>query len=180
MLLIHRLLNLFPAPFFCARKMLPSARETPCPLPSSNASKSFWLSEPELIGHRTTESLPLEADVVVVGTGITGASALRYLVESGKKLNIVALEAREVCWGATGRVRSSYHSKLFSSKISLGKKFDLCRIRHGFTNVHIKSFYFRAESVPCSAARKASSLVSFLPSSDQVLFPDGNIKLQLS
>ena len=78
--------------------------ETPCPLPNANPSTSFWHSEPELLGHRNTSTLPSEADVVVVGTGITGASALRYLVESGKKLNILALEAREVCCGATGRV----------------------------------------------------------------------------
>ncbi|KAF2118325.1 FAD dependent oxidoreductase [Lophiotrema nucula] len=80
-----------------------STQEAPCPLPSPDSSKSFWLSEPILLGHRTTEELPAEADVVVVGTGITGASALRYLAESGMKLRIVALDAREVCSGATGR-----------------------------------------------------------------------------
>lgn len=82
------------------------SRESPSPLPNANSSKSFWLSEPELVGYRTTDDLPSEADVVVIGTGVTGTSALRYLVQSGKKLNIVALEAREVCWGASGRVGS--------------------------------------------------------------------------
>jgi hypothetical protein len=78
----------------------------PCPLPNANSSKSFWHSEPDeiLLGHRTTADLPAQADVVVVGCGITGANAARFLVDSGKELNIVILDAREVCWGATGRV----------------------------------------------------------------------------
>jgi uncharacterized protein with NAD-binding domain and iron-sulfur cluster len=81
----------------------------PCPLPVPNSSKSFWHSEPDqfLLGHRTTPNLPTHADVVIVGCGITGANAARYLVESGKDLKTVVLEAREVCWGATGRVCES-------------------------------------------------------------------------
>jgi hypothetical protein len=80
--------------------------QKPCPLPTPNSSKSFWHSEPDevLIGHRSTEELPEYADVVVVGCGITGASAARYLSESQSGLGVVVLEAREVCWGATGRV----------------------------------------------------------------------------
>lgn len=77
-------------------------------LPTPASSNSFWHSEPEdfLLGHRTTEDLPTEADIVIVGSGITGTSAARYLTEderaNGK--SIVVLEAREACWGATGRV----------------------------------------------------------------------------
>lgn len=77
-------------------------------LPTSNPTKSFWHSEPStiLLGHRTTEKLPLRADVVIIGSGIAGTSAAHWLAESGKgkDLNVVMLEAREACWGATGRV----------------------------------------------------------------------------
>lgn len=49
---------------------------------------------------------------MIIGSGITGASAARYLAEGvagsdGKsegKRNVVVLDAREACWGATGRV----------------------------------------------------------------------------
>lgn len=45
-----------------------------------------------------------------MGTGITGTSVARYLCEDvrakGKK--IVVLEAREACWGATGRVSGDF------------------------------------------------------------------------
>jgi len=91
----------------------------PAPLPVPNPSKSFWHSEPSsfLLGHHTTEDMPKEVDVVIVGSGITGASAARFLHESGSsdadqngigstKKTVVMLEAREACWGATGRVSS--------------------------------------------------------------------------
>lgn len=82
-------------------------------LPTPTSTNSFWHTEPNefLLGHRTTPELPQEADIVIIGSGITGANAARYLVEDGRaaSLKIVMLEAREACWGATGRV--SLHPK---------------------------------------------------------------------
>jgi glycine/D-amino acid oxidase-like deaminating enzyme len=65
-----------------------------------------------LLGHRTTEELPSEADIVIVGTGITGTSAARYLSEDAraKGKSIVVLDAREACWCATGRVSLTTHT----------------------------------------------------------------------
>lgn len=77
-------------------------------------------------GHRSTRKLPERADVVVVGSGITGASVAWHLLggsgdddskselqnesndESANGLEVVMLEAREACWGATGRVSIVY------------------------------------------------------------------------
>ena len=77
-------------------------------LPSEGSTTSFWHSEPSeyLLGHRTTPELPDYADVIIVGSGITGASAARFLAEDKRAqgLSIVMLDAREACWGATGRV----------------------------------------------------------------------------
>ena len=80
-------------------------------LPTTDSTASFWHSEPSefLLGHRTTPDLPAEADIVIVGSGITGASVARFLVEDdvrggeGKR-KVVMLDAREACWCATGRV----------------------------------------------------------------------------
>lgn len=78
-------------------------------LPSKASSSSFWHTEPKLLGHRTTETLPSKVDIVVIGSGISGASVVHHIFESNengenaKKPSVLVLEAREVCWGATGR-----------------------------------------------------------------------------
>lgn len=76
----------------------------PASLPSKNPLRSFWLSEPsELADHRTTGQLPKSADVVIIGSGIAGTLTAYNLLDKQPYLNIVMLEAREVCGGATGR-----------------------------------------------------------------------------
>ncbi|KAK0483682.1 DAO-domain-containing protein [Armillaria novae-zelandiae] len=70
-------------------------------------SLSYWLqgvrSNP-LLDHRTTDELPEEADVVIIGSGATGATtALELLSSPNPPKSIVMLEARELCSGATGR-----------------------------------------------------------------------------
>jgi hypothetical protein len=74
-------------------------------LPSENPTASFWLSQPSgfLLGHKTTPSLPSTADVIIIGSGISGASAAYHLAQDGSH-DVLMLEAREACWGATGRV----------------------------------------------------------------------------
>jgi len=91
----------------------------PAGLPSRNPTKSYWLRDPSaaLLGHRSTPELPETADVVVVGSGITGAFAARFLKDGlalhgrvgGGDQSVLMLEAREACSGATGRV-SRLHS----------------------------------------------------------------------
>ena len=92
----------------------------PADLPSPQSTHSFWHSEPSalLAGHRSTRSLPQTADVVIIGSGITGTSIAHHLLDkprdrgddNDKKLNVVMLEAREACWGATGRVGLLTHT----------------------------------------------------------------------
>ncbi|KAI1635131.1 FAD dependent oxidoreductase [Biscogniauxia mediterranea] len=72
---------------------------------NDHSTKSYWHKEPsaKLLGHRTTPDLPRAADVAIVGSGITGAFAAHFLREKRPDLNIVMVDAREACWGATGR-----------------------------------------------------------------------------
>ena len=76
-------------------------------LPTPSFTRSYWHKNPskKLYGHRTTEELPETADIVIVGSGITGAFAAHFLKHGDAADDtIVMLEAREACWGATGRV----------------------------------------------------------------------------
>ncbi|WVQ82459.1 hypothetical protein IAT38_004588 [Cryptococcus sp. DSM 104549] len=68
---------------------------------------SLWLQTVRnnpLLDHRTTEKLPTEAEVVIIGSGISGSlCALSLLQSENPPKSIVLLEARELCSGATGR-----------------------------------------------------------------------------
>jgi hypothetical protein len=78
-------------------------------LPVPNRLESFWLTErdPVLRNARTTADLPKFADVVIVGSGLTGAMSAYHLQRDaraqGRVLSIVMLEADECCGSATAR-----------------------------------------------------------------------------
>ncbi|KFA66985.1 hypothetical protein S40285_06256 [Stachybotrys chlorohalonatus IBT 40285] len=90
-------------------------------LPSASSTKSYWHRQPSptLTGHRTTEQLPSSADVIVIGSGITGAFVARELVSGGQQ--VVMLEAREACWGATGRNGGHCQPAIYSNKPHLAR-----------------------------------------------------------
>lgn len=75
-------------------------------LPVSNPGACFWQSEKhKLHDHRSTEELPTQSDVVIIGAGYAGVSTAYHLVkESNDSIkSITILEARGACSGATGR-----------------------------------------------------------------------------
>lgn len=76
-------------------------------LPVANATLPFWRTElHELDTFRSTEALPSECDILVIGAGYAGVSTLYHLLDSNYAPNpskIVMLEAREACSGASGR-----------------------------------------------------------------------------
>ncbi|KAH8726572.1 FAD dependent oxidoreductase-like protein [Phaeosphaeriaceae sp. PMI808] len=114
-------------------------------LPTPTSTSSFWHSEPNefLLGHRTTEELPVEADIVIVGSGITGASAARYLSEDAraKGKSIVVLDSRDACWCATGRNGGHCQPLLFDRGAEVAT-FEL-------RNVAAVRSYIQANNVPC-------------------------------
>ncbi|KAJ7019490.1 nucleotide-binding domain-containing protein [Mycena alexandri] len=77
-------------------------------LPTPAPSRSYWCLPHSPLDNLETSSLPADADVVIIGSGIAGAAIARTLLDSssgGKKrpLRIAMLEARDICSGATGR-----------------------------------------------------------------------------
>ena len=150
-------------------------------LPTEKSTASFWHSEPSefLLGHRTTADIPEEADVVIIGSGITGSSIARFLREDarGQDLSILMLEAREACWGATGRNGGHCQPLLFDSSPDVAE-FEL-------RNVAAVKSYIDENNVPCewrslsgcrtfwtdssadSAAKKVQELKDFRPEMGQ-------------
>ncbi|PYI10915.1 FAD dependent oxidoreductase [Aspergillus sclerotiicarbonarius CBS 121057] len=80
-------------------------------LPTTNSTSSFWLRSPHPdLANAQSATLPSEAEVVIIGSGVTGTSVARTLLKSRKagksgttRPAVVILEARDICSGATGR-----------------------------------------------------------------------------
>ena len=73
-------------------------------LPPSDPTISYWQNPPDVIAnHRTSSELPTEIDVVIVGSGITGATIAYNLLGHAPSPSVLMLEARTACSGATGR-----------------------------------------------------------------------------
>ena len=87
--------------------------------PVSNSTKPFWLSEPSKYARLQSEWVD-EADIVVIGSGMTAASLTRYLLSKKPGLKIVLMEARDLCSGATGR--NGGHIKVMSPGVWFDRK----------------------------------------------------------
>jgi len=93
-------------------------------LPVPNSTASYWRSEPHWLDeYRSTEELPSQADIVIIGTGIAGVSTAYHLLdrkdnENASQPSILLLEARQVCSGATGR-NGGHIKKLPSTIVDL-------------------------------------------------------------
>lgn len=75
--------------------------------PVDNPTTPYWRTELHRFdSYRSTEDLPSECDVAIIGSGMAGVSTAYHLVDTaGKKKapSIVLLEARQLCSGATAR-----------------------------------------------------------------------------
>ncbi|KAB5577680.1 FAD dependent oxidoreductase [Coniochaeta sp. 2T2.1] len=113
-------------------------------LPTPNSTRSYWHKDPsrKLYGHRTTENLPETADTVIVGSGITGAFAAHFL-KHGDAANdkVVMLEAREACWGATGRNGGHCQPIVYASKPRIAA-FEL-------ETYHFLKSFIEENGIPC-------------------------------
>ncbi|KAF3491935.1 uncharacterized protein GIQ15_01452 [Arthroderma uncinatum] len=76
----------------------------PVTLPRDSPTVSYWQDPPDGIAHfRSTPKLPESADVVIVGSGISGACIAYYILSRSPAANVIILEARQACSGASGR-----------------------------------------------------------------------------
>lgn len=101
---------------------------------------SYWLSfASDLSKHRTTETLPQEVDVVVVGSGFSGAAAAYHILEKngGRRPSVLILEARDASSGATGRNGGHVKPDLYFNASLYEKRFGP-RVAEELTNFEIQ------------------------------------------
>ena len=77
-------------------------------LPVPNPGECFWQQEPHpLHSHRSTEDLPSQTDILIIGAGYAGIATAYHLTKNPSTFpttqDITILEARSACSGATGR-----------------------------------------------------------------------------
>lgn len=72
-------------------------------LPRPNPTHSYWQHVPHTLADTRSPELPRESDNVIIGSGITGLSVAKTLLERHPTATVTVLEARTLCSGATGR-----------------------------------------------------------------------------
>ncbi|KAK4499239.1 hypothetical protein PRZ48_009752 [Zasmidium cellare] len=122
-------------------------------LPVTNPTKSYWIeaAESPLRNFRSTEELPQECDIAIIGSGYAGASTAywihKYTESSAKKPQMVMLEARDICGSATGRnggqLRPHAYSRYLPWKERFGAAGAIELIRHEMA--HLSAFKKLAE-----------------------------------
>lgn len=72
-------------------------------LPRPNPTNSYWQHVPHALANTRSHELPRERDYVIIGSGITGLSVAKTLLERHPTATVTVLESRTLCSGATGR-----------------------------------------------------------------------------
>ncbi|THH27943.1 hypothetical protein EUX98_g6242 [Antrodiella citrinella] len=114
-------------------------KETPG-FPVPNPTLSFWTVPKSEIS--SGGPLPAHADIVIIGSGITGTSFAYNALKLDGTLNIVMLEARDVCSGATGRNGGHVNPPLYHDYVEIKEKFgvDVAKKTIRFRLAHLQEF----------------------------------------
>ncbi|EME45451.1 hypothetical protein DOTSEDRAFT_150512 [Dothistroma septosporum NZE10] len=109
-------------------------------LPVQEPTRSYWIegAASPLRDCRTTGHLPKETDVVIIGSGYSGATIAywlqKYTQNHDEQPRMVLLEARDLCGAATGRngghLRPHAYSRYLPWKERFGAKGALELIEH--------------------------------------------------
>lgn len=163
---------------------------------------SLWVSTTTTPGYPAL-GRDIEADVIVVGSGITGLSTARLL--AGRGMRVVVLEARKLCSGVTGYTTAkvtALHSTIYSklsktwgdetaavyaaaNQAAIAKVRDLVEVDGIDCDLHEASAYTYAESnehlpeieAEVDAARRAGLAASFTTETELPYEVQGAVRL---
>ncbi|KAI5855735.1 FAD dependent oxidoreductase-domain-containing protein [Tricharina praecox] len=130
-------------------------------LPHPTSTASFWHAPPSsfLHAHRTTPSLPSSVTTLIIGSGLAGSMLFHHLQSSlgpsSSSSSTLMLEARNTCWGATGRNGGHCKPMLYQSGdfielcSAYGEGEALARIKFEQLNFELMREYIEGEGVDC-------------------------------
>ncbi|KAF4984527.1 hypothetical protein FZEAL_303 [Fusarium zealandicum] len=145
---------------------------SPPGLPIPAPTRPYWLDDPPFPALCDIQAdVPKETDVVIIGSGITGAAVAKTLLElsgDGEELRVVVCEARQLCSGATGR--NGGHIKctpyevfaMFRAKLGPEKARQLVR----FQRRHLEVLKQVGEKIPQGEIREVQTVDLFLERED--------------
>lgn len=141
------------------------------PLPLPNSTQPYWLDDapfPEL--NECKDPLPIEADLVIIGSGITASAAAKTILElKPKEFKVLVLEAREICSGATGRngghIKADPYRDFIDHRKTLGSDEEACQVVR-FLMKHLPTFKEFADTFPQAQIREVETVDFFMVEKD--------------
>ncbi|POR34317.1 Uncharacterized protein TPAR_05465 [Tolypocladium paradoxum] len=139
-------------------------------LPVPNPTSPYWLDDPPFPHLVDVQDGLLDAaDVVIIGSGITGAAAAKAILELAEAdgqqpLRVVVLEARGLCSGATGRNGGHIKCAPYEEFARLKKKLGPERARRivRFQLRHLPALLEVGREIPQGEAREVETVDVFL------------------
>ncbi|RDW71857.1 hypothetical protein BP5796_07891 [Coleophoma crateriformis] len=126
----------------------------PVSLPRNNPTISYWQDPPdvEAADFTSADQVPETADTVVIGSGISGACIAWGLLEKGEK-DVVMLEARQACSGATGRngghTKAASYKSFLDNAAKLGTTEAIKIARLEYQNIKDVHAFSRTHGIDC-------------------------------
>ncbi|KAJ5223842.1 hypothetical protein N7468_008384 [Penicillium chermesinum] len=98
------------------------------PFPVTNSTLPYWRTDPDpLDNYRSSEKLPQESDIVIIGAGYAGSSVAYHILNQTKSSSnppsITILEARNACSGATARNGGHMKPDIYNFIATLAKDY---------------------------------------------------------
>ncbi len=140
-------------------------------VPVANSTAPYWMEDPPFPELDENEDpLPSQADIVIIGTGVTGVSAAKTLLElSSGQRTVVALDARKLCSGATGRngghIKAGPHTDFALMRRKLGSA-ELARDVVRFEMRHLPALLEVGATFPAAEVREVETVDVFVEMSD--------------
>lgn len=143
-------------------------------LPHPNPSHPYWLDDPPFpeLADIQSPQLPETSDVVVIGSGITGAAVTRSLLHNLRRAgrrdlpSVTVLEARQICSGATGRngghIKASPHDSFHRLCKSFPRDRAAALVRFQTRHVECLVELCRAEGIDAAEAREVETVDLFV------------------
>ncbi|KAF7563341.1 hypothetical protein G7046_g808 [Stylonectria norvegica] len=152
-------------------KALLQRATSPPGLPAPNPTSSSWLDDPPFPALTNIQQpLPPEADIVIIGSGITSAAIAKSLLElSGDTApRVVVCEARTLCSGATGRNGGHIKCEPYQVFATFRDKLGPERAREvvRFQKRHLAAILELGETVPVGEVREVQTVDLFLEKKD--------------